>query len=166
MTTSRRKPRPLQFDSIDAMRAEVLRIIEADRTGTLQCIGNWSAGQTFGHLATWIEYNYAGYPFKVPAPIRLAARLMKRRLLTKPMRPGIRIPGTKGGTYGMEPMSTDEGARRLRDALDRLDRREPLQHPSPALGTMTLDECVALNLRHAELHLGYLHPTRAGADSL
>ena len=129
------------------------RIIEADKAGTLQCTGNWTAGQAFGHLAAWIDYNYVGYPFTVPAPIRFVARLMKRRLLTRPMRPGIRLPRTEGGTYAIEPLSTDEGARQLHEALNRLDRREPPGHDSPALGTLTADELIELNLRHAELHL-------------
>ena len=33
----------------------------------LRCAGNWTAGQTFGHLAVWIECSYDGYPFRAPA---------------------------------------------------------------------------------------------------
>jgi len=134
------------------------RIIAAERAGTLRAAGNWTAGQTFGHLAAWIEYSYEGYPFNVPWFIRIIVRLMKKRFLTKTMSRGVRLPGTKDGTYGTEPMTTEEGARRLRSALDRLDCREPALYPSPALGTLTPDELIALHLRHAELHLGFLHP--------
>jgi hypothetical protein len=83
---------------------------------------------------------------------------MKGAFIHKPMRRGFRIPRTVGGTFGTEPMGTDEGAARLRSALERLRGREPARHDSPAFGPLTDDERIALNLRHAELHLGYLWP--------
>jgi hypothetical protein len=150
--------RTLRFETIDDLRAEIDRIIDAESAGTLRTTGNWTVGQTFGHLAAWIEYSYSGYPFAVPWFIRLIVRMMKKRFLTKPMSPGVRLPRAKGGTYATEPMSTEDGARRLRHALDRLERREPAPFDSPALGKLTDEERIQLHLRHAELHLGFLHP--------
>src|SRR5437762_3012972 len=58
--------RVLRFESIEQMMAEVDRLVEAERTGRLGCLGNWTLGQTLGHLATWTEYAYTGAPLKVP----------------------------------------------------------------------------------------------------
>ncbi len=54
--------RRLRFDTYDQVWAEAQRIAGAERGGRLRCAGNWTAGQTFGHLATWIEYALDGFP--------------------------------------------------------------------------------------------------------
>jgi hypothetical protein len=71
---------------------------------------------------------------------------------------GVRIPGVKGGTFGIDEVPCEEGASRLRRAIDRLERDQSPPHPSPVFGPMSHDEWIRLNLRHAELHLGFLHP--------
>lgn len=148
--------RALRFTSIDDLLAEVARIEAADGSGALQRSGNWTAGQNFGHLASWINYAYEGYPFQSPPWfVRFMLRMMKGRYLRKGMPQGVRIPGAAEGTWGTEPLTTAEGAQRLRAALQRL-RSEPARHPSPAFGPMSHEDRIALNLRHAELHLGFL----------
>jgi hypothetical protein len=152
--------RALHFTSIDEILADVDRIIASERAGTLRCTGNWTVGQTFGHLAAWINFAYEGFPPGAHPPwlVRVIAKLLKNTILYKPMRPGMKIGRIPEGTLGIEPMTIDEGARRLREALRRLQRREPPRFHSPALGPLTDDERIALNFRHAELHLGFLHP--------
>ncbi|MFO0973645.1 MAG: DUF1569 domain-containing protein [Phycisphaerae bacterium] len=153
-----RDRRPLRFETIDALLAEVDRIEAADAAGRLRCIGNWSAGQVMGHVAAWIDYGYDGYPLKPPPwPIRVVLRFLKGRYLRNGMPVGRRIPGVPDGTYGTEPMSTAAGAAALRRAARRLASGEPARFPSPAFGPMPESERIALNLRHAELHLGFLH---------
>jgi hypothetical protein len=70
----------------------------------------------------------------------------------------MRLGRIPGGTLGIEPYSTEEGARRYRASLARLQRREAPRFDSPALGPMTDVERLSINLRHAELHLSFLHP--------
>jgi hypothetical protein len=149
--------RRLRFQTLDDMRAEIDRIVAAEQAGSLRRSGHWTAGQIFGHLATWISYGYEGYPMRVPWFIRFILRFKVKSYLRDGMPTGVRIPNVEGGTYGTEPLSTEEGVRRLRAALQRLDR-EPARYDSPAFGQMTEEQRVALNLRHAELHLGFLHP--------
>lgn len=150
--------RRLWFDSIQDLRREVDRIVAADAAGTLRCAGNWTAGQTFGHLSTWIDFGYEGFPFRVPWFIRFLVRRQMRSYMKRGLPRGVRIPrGPKEGTWGTELISTEQGARRLHASLDRL-AREPAKFHSPAFGRLTEQERIALNLRHAELHLGYLHP--------
>jgi hypothetical protein len=70
---------------------------------------------------------------------------------------GVRIPRVENGTFATAALGTAEGADLLRAALQRLKDGTPAKHDSPAWGPMTHDERVALNLRHAELHLSFFH---------
>ena len=152
--------RTLRFESIDAMMSEVDRLVEAERAGRLRRLGNWTLGQTLGHLAAWADYGYTGFPMKVPFFIRWVLRLRKRKFLYGPMRAGVRIPGVEGGTLATEPMTVDEALGRLRRIMERL-KVEPPTAPNPIFGPLRHDEAIALNLRHAELHLGFLAPQEA-----
>lgn len=152
--------RALQFSSIDEILKDVERILAAERAGTLRHTGNWTLGQILGHLAAWINYSWDGYPPEATPPwlIRVAIKLFRNRIINHAMTPGLRLGRTPGGTLGTEPYSTEEGARRYREALTRLKRGEAPRFHSPALGRLTEDERLALNCRHAELHLSFLHP--------
>lgn len=153
----RSEHRRLRFSCIDDMLAEIDRIVAAERAGTLKRAGNWTVGQTFGHLAAWINYGWEGYPGrKPPWFVRWILNRKKAAYLRDGMPRGVRIPGVEGGTHGTEPLSTEEGTRRLREALARLQRREPVTFDSPAFGAMSDEERLAIQLRHAELHLGYM----------
>jgi hypothetical protein len=149
--------RVLRFESIDQVLAEVDRLTEAERAGRLRRLGNWTLGQTLGHLAAWAEYAYTGSPLKVPFFIRWLLRLRKRKFLYGPMRAGVKIPGVEGGTLATEAMPLDEALGRLRRVMQRLQTEAPTA-PNPVFGRLTHEESIALNLRHAELHLGFLVP--------
>jgi hypothetical protein len=149
--------RQLQFNTVAELRAEIDRIAAAERAGTLRRTGNWSAGQVFGHLAAWINFAYEGYPMRVPWFVRPFIRRKLKQYLEGQMDAGVRIPRVEGGTYGTEALSTEEGAARLRTALDRMER-EPARYDSPAFGKLPEEQRIKLNLRHAELHFGFLHP--------
>ena len=151
--------RKLRFDTYEQMWAEAQRIGAADRVGGLRCSGNWSAGQTFGHLATWIDYGFDGFPDTLRAPLwlKLLMPLIKHRFLNVGMRRGVYIPRVPGGTLGIEPLSVDEGLARLQRAWTRLLAAPP-PHPSPIFGKISHQDWIKGNLRHAELHFGYLHP--------
>jgi hypothetical protein len=147
----------LRFESIDQAMAEVERLAEAERVGRLRRLGNWTLGQTLGHLSVWAEYGYTGVPLKVPFFIRWFLRLRKRKFLYQPMRSGVGIPGVKGRTLATDPVPLEVGRGRFRRAMERLKAEAPTA-PSPAFGRLTHEESIALNLRHAELHLGFLIP--------
>jgi hypothetical protein len=147
--------RMLHFDTIDQMLAEVDQLVAAEMAGRLKRLGNWTLGQTLGHLATWIEYGYTGAPLKPPFFIRWILRLQKKKFLRGPMPAGVKIPGVQGGTLGIDPMPLEEALPRFRRAAERL-KTEPPTAPSPALGMLTHEEGIAMSLRHGELHLGFL----------
>ena len=151
--------RPLSFTSLDQVQADAERIAASDHAGTLKRSGNWTAGQTFNHLATWINFAFDGYPKPVQPPwyISVFLRLKKRTYIEGKMPSGIHIPRVPGGTLGTEVLPTDEGLARLRAAIARLAAHAP-EHPSPVFGSLSHAEWIRLNLRHAELHLSFLHP--------
>lgn len=151
--------RVLRFNSLNEMVAEADRLVAAERTGSLKHTGNWSLGQTLGHLAYWINVSFDGYPPEMQKPpwiIRLIVKPMRRRFTDKQMPRGVRMGKVPGGTFGIEPLSTEEGLARLRKAAERLKSAAPSQ-PNPCFGVMTHDEWIGMNLRHAELHMGYFH---------
>jgi hypothetical protein len=149
--------RTLRFDSIDEALADVERLVTAERAGRLKRLGNWTLGQTLGHLATWAEYAYTGAPIKAPFFVRWILRLRKRKYLYGSMPSGVRIPRVEGGTLGTDLVALEEGRERFRRAMERL-KKEPPTAPSPVFGLLTHEEGIALNLRHAELHLSFFIP--------
>jgi hypothetical protein len=153
--TSKCERRRLRFESLDDALSEANRLADLDRAGRLTCLGNWTFGQIVGHLATWAEYSFSPAPLKTPWFIRVILKLRKNRMINGEMPAGVKIPGVPNGTMGTEPTTLDASLPRYRAVLERL-RREAPTAPSPAFGMLTQDEAIKLNLRHAELHLGFV----------
>ena len=149
--------RTLRFETIDEMMADVDRLVEAERASRLKRLGNWTLGQTLGHLATWAEYGYTGSPLNPPFFIKWILRLRKQKFLWQPMPAGVKIPGVEGGTLATDPMPTDEALTRLRRVMERL-KKEPPTHPHNVFGQLKHEESIAITLRHAELHLSFFVP--------
>jgi hypothetical protein len=146
--------RSLRFDTIDQALADVDQLAAAEADGELMGLGAWTFGQTLNHLATWVDYAYQGYPLKIPFFIRWLARPMKKQVLTKPLKPGVRIPKVSGGTLAIEIIPTADALPHFRKAFDRLANEAPGK-PHPIFGPLTHDEWIAMHLRHAELHLSF-----------
>lgn len=150
--------RTLRFTSARDVLADVQQLVAADHAGTLRLTGNWTLGQNLNHLAAWINYSFDGFPMKAPPfLIRVLLKLQKRKFLNQSMPLGIKIPGVPGGTLAIEVVPTEEGLRRYSAAWQRLENNAPTQ-PNLIFGPMTHEEWIKLNLRHAELHLGFVHP--------
>lgn len=149
--------RTLRFRSIADLRVDLDRIEKAERAGAVRRSGNWTVGQVLGHLASWAEFSYTGSPLRPPWLIRFLLRRRKSRYLNDGLPAGVRIPRVPGGTLATEDVGLDSGLKRLRAALDRLEREAPTS-PNAVFGPMTHEEWIKLNLRHAELHLSFLHP--------
>ncbi len=149
--------RELRFISIEDCIDEVKRIQSASEAGNLRTTGNWTPGEIMTHVASWIDYAYDGFPIGPPPFfIRWILRFRLSKILSDGMPRGVRIPGVKEGTLGMEDISTAKAAERLLNALARLQSQEEATFDSPAFGAMSRDDRIRLNLRHAELHLGFL----------
>ena len=112
--------RTLRFPTPEQMWTEVDRVVAADRAGNLRRTGNWTTGQCLGHLVTWTNVAYDGYPIKPPWIIKAILRLMKKRYLRGALPRGARIPKIEGGTLGIEPLGLDQGLATFRSEWDRL----------------------------------------------
>ena len=153
--------RKLRFETIDDALAEANRLADAERAGRLKQLGSWTLGQALGHLATWANFAFDGYPPQVRPPwlIRVILQLLlKNRIINKGMMPGMRIRRVEAGTIGIEVLPTEEGLQRYTAAMQRLRTSSPPPQ-NPIFGKMTHDQWIKINLRHAELHLGFLQPT-------
>jgi hypothetical protein len=149
--------RVLRFETLSEAIAEGERIAAAERIGRLTRKGNWRAGQALGHLATWIDFGFDGYPMTAAPEAAAKARARMPVALREGLFAGIHLPGVPGGTAGTDVLPADEGMRRFRGACKRLERETPT-HGHPYFGLLTRDEWFLLHLRHSELHLSYLHP--------
>lgn len=149
--------RDVKLKDLDELLREAMRLAQAEHDGQLDREGNWSAGTIFGHLAAWIDYPYDGFPpnMKPPLILRLLMRFAKPWVINGRMPRGIRIPKVKGGTFGIERLSTAAGLAKLQRSVERLKRQTPTR-PSPLFGQLTHAQWIRLHLRHAELHFGYL----------
>ena len=147
--------RVLHFDSIDDALADVQQLAISERQGKVKCLGNWTAGQTLGHLATWAEYAYDEMPKRVPFFVRWLMKPLKNRVLNEPMRAGAKLPRTPGGTLGTDAVPFEEGLDRFCKSFTRLKGERPTQ-PNALFGELTQEEWIKLQLRHAELHLSFL----------
>lgn len=152
--------RVLNFNSGQDVIREAERIVAAEKAGTLRRSGNWTTGQMFAHIATWIEFALDGYPpnVKPPLPVKLFIRtFMRKKFFEGPMPRGVKIPKMPGGTLGADSMSTEAGFERLRRAWERLSTTPPT-NPNVLFGPLSHDKWIKMNLRHTELHFGYWHP--------
>jgi hypothetical protein len=146
--------RDLHFISLDEMLTDAEGLAAAESGGKLRQVGNWSLGQACGHLATWTNFAYDGYPMKVPFFIKVMIRPMKNRFIKGPMPAGRSLPNVSGGTFGIESLPTATGLANLKAATARLKAAAP-KDPNPIFGEMEHDEWIAMALRHAELHLSF-----------
>jgi hypothetical protein len=156
--TKKAERRSVRFASIADARRDLDALEAAQKAGTLRTTGNWTPGEILTHLAAWVNYGFDGFPPELNPPffVRWLGPMMRGRMLRKGLPRGFRIPKIPRGTTGMEDVPVDEGLRRLRAAYDRLEKSEPPVE-SPALGKMSYPEKIQMQLRHAELHLGFLH---------
>jgi hypothetical protein len=156
-TRSVRNRRKVAFASVDQMLADANCIAQADRMGTLVRLGNWTAGQAFGHVAAWMDYPYDGYPMNPPWFVKVIGRVIKPLVLSRGIPAGGRLPGVAGGTYAVDVVPLEQALAHLHTASERLRTTDP-KRSNPVFGSMSHAQWILLNLHHAELHFGFFVP--------
>ena len=68
-----------------------------------------------------------------------------------------RASGIEGGPVGWQPLPTLDAFEKLRWAWRRTIETCPTQE-HPYFGVLTHEEWIKLQLRHSELHQGFMHP--------
>jgi hypothetical protein len=149
-TTPRR--RPVNYRSL----TEVLTEAETAAASGAATTGNWSLGQILEHLATAIDRSIDGFNFTVNWPTRLLGRFVfKRRMLRDGMPTGIRLKGSAIKDLVPPATTVEAGLASLRRAIGRF-QTEGRRAAHPVFGTLSPEESLALQLRHAELHMSFV----------
>jgi len=151
--------RSLKFENTEAMLGEAKSLLE---TG-YQSHGNWTLGQTCGHIANWMQYPLDGFP-RPPIPLRLILWAvkhtfgpgMKRKILAEGFSGGS--PTAPQAVPAADQISDQQGFEKLQQAVDRLTAYDGPILPSPLFGPMDKSTLLKITLLHAEHHLGYLEP--------
>ena len=149
-----RDRRDLSFQSMEDLLADAEDLVASPNTRTL---GNWPLRQLLTHLACTIENSMDGFQVQAPWLVRLIGPFLKRRMLTRKMSPGIKLPRNADATSFPETESNMAALERLRLAIAR-SKHDTMAARHPAFGPMTHDEWYQLHLRHAELHLSFARP--------
>ncbi len=151
--------RPVSYASL-ADFARDLDCIEASfRAGALSKLGNHEPGAILLHLGIAMRYSFNGFPSAAPLPLRVLGRLLKRRILSKPFKPGLRLRPDAEKHAWTEDVSFDESLDLLRGEISRAAALDAAPNcPHPFFGPMTPGEWQNYHLRHAELHMSFLDP--------
>ena len=160
MTINTRKVtgrREVRFETLGELRSDVERLRDAAAGGSLESLGNWTAGQATQHLARFMACSIDGFGW---APIYLRPMgivlqvFLGKKLFHKPPPPGMKLP-EKTPFFPDKDVRDDAGAAELLGVLDRVEAGERFSHKSPLLGRLTHEQWIKLHLRHAELHMSF-----------
>jgi hypothetical protein len=157
--------RKLRFETMADLEEDIERLATAD----VECLGNWSLGQIFTHLARVMLTAVDGAGFRPPLISRLFVFFFKpvvrRWLLEKGMPAGLSHKGIKGlgevpkakAMVADSSVTTEEGLAELRTAIERYKSADKL-HPHLAFGNISREDWDRFHFRHAELHLSFVVP--------
>lgn len=153
--------RTLRFATLD----EFLQDAEAMAAGECKTVGNWSYGQILGHLASAMNSSIDGFGFQASWFLRkIIAPFLKNSALTKPLKPGIKLPKSADKYLPDPSLTVEDSLAECRKAVERLASETP-KAKHPFFGAMASEEWMALHLRHAELHMSFVVPVEAPAES-
>jgi len=129
--------------------------------GKYKTVGGWTFGQIMDHLATAITGSIDGFPFKGSWMARtFIAPFVKNSLLTKPMKPGFKLPKSADSYLPPNDATTADSLAKVKAAVERLGAESPtVDHPF--LGRLATEEWMALHIRHAELHMSFVVEDKA-----
>lgn len=123
--------------------------------GPHRTVGNWTFPQVLEHLASAMDMAFDGADFRAPWILRMFAPLFKNAVLTRPMKPGFRLPRAATNLLPGPDASLATALAHLEHAVGRFENEEPSQ-PHPFLGRLTRSEYVQLHLRHSALHMSFV----------
>ncbi len=160
INTKQATRRELRFEKID----DILADARAVTAGPHHATGNHSPAEIIHHVAYFIDKPVTGFGFTAPLVMRLfgrALRLMGRA--TAPIAPGLNPPRAVAQRFWPEPgVTLDDAMAYLARSVDAAREPGRMRHPSPLFGRLSHEQWIALNCRHAELHLSFIHPDQAG----
>jgi len=136
---------------------EFLAEAEKFSRGEAKTLGNWTPGQIYRHLAMTMNASIDGFAFQFPVYFRLMGWLLRNKIMTGKMPPGFQVPPTGEASLIPGPTSAEDGLADLHRAVARL-RKDPKRVPHPVVGTINLEQWDRMHLKHAEMHMSFIHP--------
>lgn len=143
--------RDLHFDTL----AQILNDARTMVSQPHQTLGKWSAGEICDHLARTMDVMLDGSEMKTPFILRIVGRLSKKYFLSRPMKPGFKLPPWAAKEMCPANVTDREGLAHLESSITRLQTASQLD-PHPIFGNLAPDDVVRLHCRHAELHLSHI----------
>lgn len=139
----------MRYESLQEFLKDAERLASTE----VKTLGNWSQGQIYEHLARSMNGSVDGVGFMLPAPVRwVMSLLFKNRFINKAIPAGFK---SSEKFVAEDTISLDSALQSLRTAVERLEQ-EPNRVPHPAFGQISREEWDKFNLRHAEMHMGFL----------
>jgi hypothetical protein len=155
--------RPVHFQTINELAAEVDWVTAAVAAGNVRPLGNWSPAQILWHIGRLIELSFDGFPFRYRrGPVwitRLLRLLAWRRLIALAFRAGFHNPPAAALLEPDPSLSLEDAAAYLRQQMGRIFNGEQMTQECSVEGSYTHEQWVYIHLRHAELHLSFLAET-------
>jgi hypothetical protein len=150
--------REVTYGSLEDLKADLDAVEAAHQAGTLDTLGNWSAGEIFDHCGKFMECALDGFPGGPPTIVRWVITLLlkKKALAGGSPPPGFKIPVQAPFLVPDEGVTFEQGMARWRGALARIDGGAKMTHDSPIFGKLTHEQWQTLQCGHATLHMSFL----------
>ncbi|MBY0525553.1 MAG: DUF1569 domain-containing protein [Gemmataceae bacterium] len=153
--------RNVRFASYAELGEEVERVVRADEAGTLRTTGNWTAAQVLDHIGKTMQFSFDGFPFAAPLPVRMIAGVLKRVMWNKTLnlmfKPGFQLPPSAAPMLPGNDANLSDAAALVRSQIQRIQQGEPMTAKSPLLGMLSNAQWMEIHLRHAAVHLNFIH---------
>jgi hypothetical protein len=147
--------RSLSFSSLDDILADAEHLAAHQ---PIRTTGNWRPAQIVEHVAVFMEWSIDGFPFRVPLPLRLFGRMIRKRAQRSATPSGLKAPRVIMRHVPPPDYSFDDAMRSLRGTVLRVRAGKRMTQPSPLFGKLTHEEWVQIHCRHAEMHFSFMHP--------
>ena len=148
--------RELSFADLNEVVAEVERLAAGEVTTS----GNHTFTEIVEHLA--ITHDMTTGKVVGPKPpffMRLLMPFMKGMIVNdKPLKAGFKLPDKAEAFFWPKTdKSLADAITHLKESVERYQTQGPLPK-HPMFGKLTEEQNLNMNLRHAALHLGFVHP--------
>jgi hypothetical protein len=152
--------RRVQYESL----GEFLADAECQAARDVRTSGNWTLSQIFDHLTRSLCVAVEGTDARFPWLARVFLHVIRARFLSRPMKPGFHVPPPlERALRPAEGLTTQDALQNLREAVERFESAPQLV-VHPAFGRLTREEWTQLTLRHAELHMSFVHSSELHAS--
>jgi len=138
---------------------EVLHEVQRLASGHVRTTGKHSFPEIVRHLALTNSMMTGRITApKPPLMLRLLLPLIRSSMLNGPVKPGVKLPAKAEAVFWpAEEISIEAAIEQLKESVADYQARGPLP-VHPIFGKATREQLDGLNLRHAAMHLSFVHP--------